>query len=178
MQTYPINFKYYKTEMRALTTQQKILIGEVLLLFLIPLLPKSLLELTDNILVRIVLLLAVLASSLAGPYVLLLTFIVVLAIFGIRNHMKINEIIPDTIQKLAELNTQDIEPLVVVDQPMEQILSQNKPNTISYDYSPQNNTGDDTFTPVDDTINEKVVLPTLNPDGKGGNLFPNPPDQI
>ena len=164
--------------MRALTTQQKILIGEVLLLFLIPLLPKSLLELTDNILVRIVLLLAVLASSLAGPYVLLLTFIVVLAIFGIRNHMKINEIIPDTIQKLAELNTQDIEPLVVVDQPMEQILSQNKPNTISYDYSPQNNTGDDTFTPVDDTINEKVVLPTLNPDGKGGNLFPNPPDQI
>jgi hypothetical protein len=178
MQTYPINFKYYKTEMRALTTQQKILIGEVLLLFLIPLLPKSLLELTDNILVRIVLLLAVLASSLAGPYVLLLTFIVVLAIFGIRNHMKINEIIPDTIQKLAEINTQDIEPLVVVDQPMEQILSQNKPNTISYDYSPQNNTGDDTFTPVDDTINEKVVLPTLNPDGKGGNLFPNPPDQI
>lgn len=164
--------------MRALTTQQKILIGEVLLLFLIPLLPKSLLELTDNILVRIVLLLAVLASSLAGPYVLLLTFIVVLAIFGIRNHMKINEIIPDTIQKLAELNTQDIEPLVVVDQPMEQILSQNKPNTISYDYSPQDNTGDDTFTPVDDTINEKVVLPTLNPDGKGGNLFPNPPDQI
>jgi predicted membrane protein len=164
--------------MRALTTQEKILIGEVLLLFLIPLLPKSLLELTDNILVRIVLLLAVLASSLAGPYVLLLTFIVVLAIFGIRNHMKINEIIPDTIQKLAELNTQDIEPLVVVDQPMEQILSQNKPNTISYDYSPQNNTGDDTFTPVDDTINEKVVLPTLNPDGKGGNLFPNPPDQI
>ena len=164
--------------MRALTTQQKILIGEVLLLFLIPLLPKSLLELTDNILVRIVLLLAVLASSLAGPYVLLLTFIVVLAIFGIRNHMKINEIIPDTIQKLAEINTQDIEPLVVVDQPMEQILSQNKPNTISYDYSPQNNTGDDTFTPVDDTINEKVVLPTLNPDGKGGNLFPNPPDQI
>ena len=164
--------------MRALTTEQKILIGEVLLLFLIPLLPKSLLELTDNILVRIVLLLAVLASSLAGPYVLLLTFIVVLAIFGIRNHMKINEIIPDTIQKLAELNTQDIEPLVVVDQPMEQILSQNKPNTISYDYSPQNNTGDDTFTPVDDTINEKVVLPTLNPDGKGGNLFPNPPDQI
>jgi hypothetical protein len=92
--------------------------------------------------------------------------------------MKINEIIPDTIQKLAEINTQDIEPLVVVDQPMEQILSQNKPNTISYDYSPQNNTGDDTFTPVDDTINEKVVLPTLNPDGKGGNLFPNPPDQI
>jgi len=178
MQTYPINFKYYKTEMRALTTQQKILIGEVLLLFLIPLLPKSVLELTDNILVRIVLLLAVLASSLAGPYVLLLTFIVVLAIFGIRNHMKINEIVPDTIQKLAEINSQDVEPQVVVEHPMNNFLTQEKPNSISYDYSPQNDTGDDSFNPVDDTINEKVVLPTLKPDGNGGYLFPNPPDQI
>jgi hypothetical protein len=57
------------------------------------------------------------------------------------------------------------------------MLKQEKPNTISYDYSPQNDTGDDSFNPVDDTINEKVVLPTLKPDGNGGYLFPNPPDQ-
>jgi hypothetical protein len=57
--------------MKALSPKEMILIGEVVILFTIPFLPKSVLLLTDNILVRIMLLTVLLASSLAGPYVLL-----------------------------------------------------------------------------------------------------------
>jgi hypothetical protein len=59
--------------MRALTTQEKIMIGELVVLFIVPLLPNSVLSLTDNLIVRIILMGFVLASSLYGPYVLLLT---------------------------------------------------------------------------------------------------------
>jgi hypothetical protein len=159
--------------MRALTTQEKIMIGELVVLFIVPLLPNSVLSLTDNLIVRIILMGFVLASSFYGPYVLLLTFIVVLAVFGLRNHMKINRITPPSIAKLAEVNNiVDDEPEVEV--PIEQPSFQ-EPVQDSYDFSPQKDTGDNSFAPVDVSINQKVVIPSPRPDGRAGGLFPNPP---
>ena len=155
--------------MRALTTQEKIMIAELVVLFVLPLLPNSVLLLTDNLLVRIILMGFVLASSLYGPYVLLLTFIVVLAIFGLRNNIKVNRIVPPSLASLPEVNDEpDVE--VPIQQPSFQ-----KPDEDSYDFSPQKDTGDTSFAPVDVSINQKVVLPSVKPDGMAGGLFPNPP---
>jgi hypothetical protein len=157
--------------MRALTTQEKIMIGELVVLFIVPLLPNSVLSLTDNLIVRIILMGFVLASSLYGPYVLLLTFIVVLAVFGLRNHMKINRIMPPSVAKLAEVNNivDNDEVEVTIEQPSFQ-----EPVQDSYDFSPQKDTGDNSFAPVDVSINQKVVIPSPRPDGRVGGLFPNP----
>ena len=158
--------------MRALTMQEKIMIGELVILFIVPLLPNSVLSLIDNLVVRIILMGFVLASSLYGPYVLLLTFIVVLAVFGLRNHMKINRIMPPSVSKLAEVDSMIFnEPEVEV--PIEQPPFQ-KPVQDSYDFSPQKDTGDNSFAPVDVSINQKVVIPSVKSDGKAGGLFPNP----
>lgn len=155
--------------MRALTTQEKIMIAELVVLFIVPLLPNSVLLLTDNLLVRIILMGFVLASSLYGPYVLLLTFIVVLAIFGLRNHMKVNRIVPPSLASLPEVSEE-----TNVEVPIQQPPFQ-KPVEDSYDFSPQKDTGDNSFEPVDISINQKVVFPSVKPDGMAGGLFPNPP---
>ena len=154
--------------MRALTTQEKIMIAELVVLFIVPLLPNSVLLLTDNLLVRIILMGFVLASSLYGPYVLLLTFIVVLAIFGLRNHMKVNRIVPPSLASLPEVSEE-----TNVEVPIQQPSFQ-KPVEDSYDFSPQKDTGDNSFEPVDISINQKVVFPSVKPDGMAGGLFPNP----
>lgn len=162
--------------MRALTTEEKIMIAELAVLFVLPLLPNSVLVLTDNIVVRIILMSFVLASSFYGPYVLLLTFIVVLAVFGLRNNMKNNTIMkvpiklpePSEIFETPEIDHSNKE--VSIEQPSFQ-----KPDQESYDFSPQEDTGTNDFAPVDISINQKVILPSIKPDGNAGGLFPNPP---
>ncbi len=151
--------------MVALTNRAKLLIGEAVLLFIIPFLPKSVLLLTDNIVVRILLLGLLLASSLQGPFVLLMTFIVVLALFGIRNHLKINEIVPPAIQQLSPANFE--EPQVKIEQPSSEEAVQE-----IYEFAPQEDTGNNEFVPVGESIDEKVVLPSVEPDGNAGGIFP------
>lgn len=150
--------------MRALKPVEVLLIVEVVLLFLIPFLPTSVLMLTDNIVVRALLLVLLLASSLAGPYVLLLTFIVILAIFGLRNQSKVSQIIPPQMETISPVNFAP--PLVEIEQPAPE-----EPATEAYDFAPQADTGKNDFEPVDITINQKVVLPTQEPDGNGGGIF-------
>ena len=160
------NFKALTTEMRDLTLQQKIMIAELVLLFIIPFLPNSVLLLTDNLIVRTILMGFVLASSLYGPYVLLLSFIVVLAIFGLRNNIKINRIVPTYMSPPPDIPD---EPEVEIEPVQESSLE--KPVEQSYEYSPQDDTGTNSFSPVDISINEKVVMPSVKSDGMAGGIF-------
>ena len=153
--------------MNALPTQTKIMIGEVVVLFIIPFLPNSVLSLTDNLIVRFILMAIVLASSLFGPYVLLLTFIVVLSIFGLRNQIKVKTIIPPSMNTIAEVEYSS--PEVVINQPPSEV-----PNQESYNFEPQEDSGRNDFQPVDESINEKIVMNSAIPDGKSGGIFPNP----
>ena len=153
--------------MNTLPTQTKIMIAEVIILFIIPFLPNSILRLTDNLFVRFILMAFVLASSLFGPYVLLLTFIVVLSIFGLRNQSKMKKIIPPSMNTIAEVDYPS--PEVVIDQPPSQAPVQE-----SYNYEPQEDSGRNDFEPVDESINEKFVMNSAIPDGKSGGIFPNP----
>jgi len=150
--------------MRALKPVEVLLIVEVVLLFLIPFLPTSVLMLTDNIVVRALLLVLLLASSFAGPYALLLTFIVILCIFGLRNQSKVSQIIPPHIETISPVKFEP--PLVEIPQPVYEESAKEV-----YDFAPQEDTGTNDFKPVDTTINEKVVLPTQKPDGNGGGIF-------
>lgn len=154
--------------MNALPTQTKLMIGEVVILFIIPFLPNSILSLTDNLIVRLILMSIVLASSLCGPYVLLLTFIVVLSIFGLRNQIKAKTIIPPSMNTIQEVDYPS--PEVVIDQPPPQV-----PDQESYNFEPQQDSGNDEFQPVGESINEKIVMNSVIPDGKSGGIFPNPP---
>lgn len=153
--------------MNTLPTQTKIMIAEVIILFIIPFLPNSVLILTDNLFVRFILMGFVLASSLFGPYVLLLTFIVVLSIFGLRNQIKMKTIIPTSMNTIAEVDYPSSE--VVIDQPPQEVPVQE-----SYNYEPQEDSGRNDFEPVDESINEKFVMNSAIPDGKSGGIFPNP----
>ena len=150
--------------MRALKPVEVLLIVEVVLLFLIPLLPTSILMLTDNIVVRALLLVLLLASSFAGPYALLLTFIVILAIFGLRNQSKVSQIIPPQMETISPVNFEP--PLVETAQPEPE-----QPKRRVYDFTPQEDSGKDDFEPVDISINQKLVQPTQEPDGNGGGIF-------
>ena len=150
--------------MRALKPVEVLLIVEVVLLFLIPLLPTSVLMLTDNIIVRALLLVLLLASSFAGPYALLLTFIVILAIFGLRNQSKVSQIIPPQMETISPVNFAP--PLVEISQPAPE-----EPAMESYDFAPHADTGTNDFKPVDISINQKLVQPTQEPDGNGGGIF-------
>jgi len=151
--------------MKGLSPTGMLLIGEVLILFMIPFLPKSVLLLTDNILVRIILLTVLLASSLAGPYVLLLTFVVILALLGLRNQMKINTVQPPLFNTMASA-IEDQPLLAEIPQPLFET-----PTDEAYEFAPQADTGSNDFEAVDTTINQKVVLPTQVPDGMGGKMF-------
>jgi len=151
--------------MKGLPPKWMLLIGEVIILFSIPFLPKSVLLLTDNIIVRILLLTVLLASSLAGPYVLLLTFVVVLALLGLRNQMKINDVQPLRFDKMA--SAIEMPPVLAeIPQPLFET-----PTDEAYEFEPQADTGSNDFEAVDTTINQKVVLPTQVPDGMGGKMF-------
>jgi hypothetical protein len=150
--------------MRALKPVEILLIVEVILLFLIPLLPTSVLMLSDNIVVRALLLVLLLASSFAGPYALLLTFIVILAIFGLRNQSKVSQIIPPHMETISPVKFAP--PLVKIAQPAPE-----EPSREVYDFTPQGDTGTNDFEPVDISINQKLVQPTQEPDGNGGGIF-------
>lgn len=154
--------------MNALPTQTKLMIGEVVILFIIPFLPNSILSLTDNLIVRLILMSIVLVSSLCGPYVLLLTFIVVLSIFGLRNQIKVKKIIPPSMNTIQEVDYPS--PEVVIDQPPPQV-----PDQESYNFEPQQDSGHNDFYPVGESINEKIAMNTVIPDGKSGGIFPNLP---
>jgi len=60
-------------------------------------------------------------------------------------------------------------PEVVIDQPPQQVPVQE-----SYNYEPQADSGRNDFQPVDESINEKIVMNSAIPDGKSGGIFPNP----
>jgi hypothetical protein len=134
------------------------LIGlHVLLFFLIPYLPRSVLILTDNILIRLALLAAIIAAAYVSPLVAVSTFIVIAFLFIERNKVKIHHL--EKVMQQSTMDSPAIEsiqtPETAPEQPAFDI-----PIVDSVPFMPQNDSGDDSFAPVAETINEKVPLPT------------------
>lgn len=153
---------------------QGILLFELVVLFFLPVLPERVLLWSDNYFVRVFLLLLILAVGVEGPFVMLMTFVVVLCIFVLRNNIKLR-----SLHQPARLEAKAT-PLVFEDSQLgsmefpELMDGVPKPPAFEtpieseYDWTPSADTGSNEFIPVAPSINEKVVLPSQEPDGNGG----------
>lgn len=133
------------------------LVSHFIMFFLIPYIPRKLLILTDNLLVRLVLLAWLVSSAYVSPLVAIATFIIIALLFVERNKYKVNHI-----QSMMELSSADspaiqqiVSPPTAPPQPPFE-----DPSERSIPFMPQDDTGDDSFAPVDKTMNEKIPLPT------------------
>jgi hypothetical protein len=68
---------------------QTLLFALLGLLFLLPALPNFVIQWTDHFVVRLALLSALALSALGGPYILLITFLIVMTLFMLRNQAKV-----------------------------------------------------------------------------------------
>jgi hypothetical protein len=151
-------------------TNGTLIFSELLLLFLLPFLPDSVLMYADNYSIRAVLLALIVLSAIEGPFVLLLTFIVVLSIFVLRNHRKMRLVQQPNV-KLAREFPAAIREFPEVDIPALKQPAFEEPSGDMYTWEPSEDTGSNEFVPVGPSINEKVVLPTEEVDGNGGGVF-------
>jgi hypothetical protein len=141
-----------------LTRRETMLLGlHFLALFLIPYLPRSVLILTDYVVIRLVLLAALIASAYVSPVMAIATFVLIAFLFIQRNERKMAHLEQIMQQSTPESPAiADIEsPPTAPAQPAFDI-----PSVKAMQFMPQNDSGDDSFKPVAETINAKVPLPT------------------
>jgi hypothetical protein len=156
--------------------QQGILLFELIILFFLPVLPDNVLLMTDNYFVRAFLLLLILAVGVEGPFVILMTFVLVLCIFVLRNNIKMRSIRnPSQLEAKASPLSFETEggELSSIEFPemMEGVPRPpafETPVETEYDWTPGPEAGSNLFAPVAPSIDEKVVLPSQEPDGNGG----------
>jgi hypothetical protein len=127
------------------------------LFFLIPYLPRGLLLLVDTIIVRILLLAILISSAYVSPLNAIATFIVIALLFIERNKVKMQQLqeimsqsTPDS-PAIQEIQTPETAP----EQPEFQSAS-----IESHPFMPQDDSGDNSFYPVAETLNQKQPLPT------------------
>lgn len=125
--------------------------------FLIPYLPRAILILTDNILVRLVLLAGLISAAYVSPIVAVATFVLIALLFVERNKAKMTHLkaameqsTPES-EAIAEIVTPETAP----EQP-----EFDTPSVRSHPYMPQNDSGDNGFEPVAESMNQKQPLPT------------------
>lgn len=142
--------------------EHTIIVGLVLAFFIIPFLPWQVLMLTDLFLVRFMLLACFLASTTVSPIVGILSLAVIGLLFIERNKTKMNYI-----KKLMQQSTPEspaIQSIVSPDTAPPQPAFETPVET-SVSFFPKEDSGDNTFFPVADTLNEKKPLPTESANG-------------
>jgi len=130
--------------------------------FLIPYLPKGLLFLTDNFLVRIFLLISLVAAIHKNPVFGIVYFLVLAHIFVQRNAQKFY-----SLQKAMRQSSREdpaiqniVTPSTAPPQPAFDV-----PVTSTIKFMPDDETGENFFHAVAESINHKDVLPTESVDG-------------
>ncbi len=141
-----------------MTQKETMILGlHFLAIFLIPYLPRSILILTDNIFVRVGLLAGLIRSAYISPVNAVASFVVIAMLFVERNNMKMRHLEramqqsgPDSpaIQSIETPDTAPEQP------PFEQPTIRGMP------FMPQEDSGDDSFAPVAESMNQKQPLPT------------------
>ena len=134
----------------------------VVFFFLIPYLPKSALFLTDNIVVRVVLLISLVAAANRSLPLGLLYFLVLANLFIERNSQKVKQLtnsLMSTMEEAPAIENIRTPPTAPVQPVFE------NPSSRTIPFMPNQESGDNSFIPVGESINEKVVLPTETVDG-------------
>jgi hypothetical protein len=131
-------------------------------------LPTGLLLLLDNVIVRILIVMALLYLISLGPTAGILGFMAVAVLYLERNRRKVSV----AITKLNKMDWNRPEQATVEEasQPQKTVPVNDfdKPQEEEFDYMPHDTCDTDNFEPIAPTINEKAVLSTIYPLNKSG----------
>lgn len=137
--------------------ETSLLAGHFIMFFLLPYIPREILALTDTLPVRIALLAWLISTAYISPLVAIASFIIISLLFVERNKYKMLNL--QTVMQQSTPDSPAIEnirtPETAPPQPAFEM-----PAVKGIQFMPQADSGDDSFAPVDHTINEKVPLPT------------------
>ena len=145
-------------EFGRLTKRETGLLGlHFLLFFIIPYLPRSILILTDMFLVRLALLAVLISSAYISPVNAIATFVLIALLFIERNRVKMNHM-----EKLMSQSYPDSEAMASIQTPATAPAQPafETPEVDSHPFMPQDDSGDNGFEPVAESINGKEPLPT------------------
>jgi hypothetical protein len=145
-------------EFGRLTKRETGLLGfHFLLFFIIPYLPRSILILTDMFLIRLALLAVLISSAYISPVNAIATFVLIALLFIERNRVKMNHM-----EKLMSQSYPDSEAMASIQTPPTAPAQPafETPEVDSHPFMPQEDSGDNSFEPVSESINGKEPLPT------------------
>jgi hypothetical protein len=134
-----------------------LLAGHFLMFFLIPYIPRQVLLLTDSIIVRLLLLFILISSAYVSPLIAIATFVLIALLFVERNKHKMMHL--ESVMQQSTPESPAIESIQTPETAPEQ-PDFDTPIEKGIPFMPSEETGEDSFAPVDKTINEKVPLPT------------------
>jgi hypothetical protein len=143
--------------------KENVLLAAILASFVvIPFLPWQVLMLTDFILVRLALLVLFLAAINISPQVGMLSLASISFLFIERNKRKVKHI-----QSVMQQSTPDSPAIAAIQSPETAPIQPtfNTPVEKNISFSPQDDSGDNSFSPVATTIDQKQVLKTESSDG-------------
>lgn len=141
-----------------MTQKETMLLGlHFLAIFLIPYLPRSVLILTDNIFVRLALLAGLVSSAYVSPINAVASFVVIAMLFVERNNIKMRHL--ERAMQQSGPDSPAIESIQTPDTAPEQPSFQ-QPVIRGMPFMPQADSGDDSFAPVAESMNQKQPLPT------------------
>lgn len=139
-----------------------------------PLLPSSLLAVLDLIFIRIFVVFALLWAITKGPRVGLFAFVLIAVLYLERNRRKM-DYARDRFTKIVEADTL---PQMSVEEEGQGQTTVNvrdfdtpEDRTFYYIPNPSCATNSNTFTPPSETLNEKVVFPSIPQGAKAGPVF-------
>lgn len=129
--------------------------GALLVLFVAsPYLPEHIFQLSDNILVKTILFITLIASAYHGPIMAIATFIVIAYIFILRNKKKIDSLTGQNSDYMEVKNSEAIQsittPSTAPTQPSFETVSED-----SYTFAPFSETGSNAFYKVDRSFDGK-----------------------
>jgi len=145
-----------------LTKETCVLLGLIVVFFLIPYLPSELLLVLDNVFVRIAVIVGLLALVHVSPLSSIAGFIVVALLFIQRNKAKINSVrrAMEQVQEPSPAIEEIVTPSTAPSQPDFEV-----PVKKYQDFFPKEESGDNTFAPVDESQDTKQPLPTETSSG-------------
>lgn len=145
-------------------TEASIFTALLVTFFLLPYLPDQVLLLTDFLLVRIALLIGVIMLAYKSPIVGIVAFVLVAYVFIQRNKVKVMNL-----QRLMQQSDEESPAIASIVTPETAPVQPpfETPAVSSVPFFPQEDSGDNMFHAIAESMNEKHVLPTETVDGSG-----------
>ena len=137
--------------------QTTILIALLVVIFLIPYIPADILLLTDLLLVRLVIVVGLLYLGCINPNMTVVAFIAICFVFIQRNTIKMKQL-----QVAMQQSTPESEAILSIESPITAPPqpSFDTPSDSSVPFAPNEETGDNSFSQVAPSMNQKIPLPT------------------